>query len=190
MKKQELRNIYKEKRNELSEHSIDKFNDLILINFQKAQLRLINCVHTYLSSIKLAEPDTARIIRYLSFKNPSLKIVIPKIDIHSGNMSHYHFDQKTEMIKNIYGIDEPKDGKLVSENEIDLVLIPLLVFDKKGYRVGYGKGYYDKFLSHCKPDVIKIGLSFFQPIDEIEDINRFDIPLNLCVTPHQSYHFK
>lgn len=189
MKKQELRNIYKEKRNQLSHHIIDKFNDLILINFQKIPLRHLHCVHTYLSSLKLTEPDTATIMRYLAFKNPSLKILIPKIDIHTGDMVHYHFNEETEMIKNSYGIDEPKDGKLASENEIDLVLVPLLAFDKNGYRVGYGKGYYDKFLSRCKPDVIKIGLSFFEAVDKIKDINPFDIPLNFCVTPHQLYDF-
>jgi 5-formyltetrahydrofolate cyclo-ligase len=185
MKKQELRNIYKGKRKELSNQIIDKLNDLILVNFQKLKLPFINCVHTYLPSLKLAEPDTMKIIRYLAFKNPSLKIVIPKIDSHSGNMLHYYLEEKTEMVMNNYGIEEPKEGTLVSENEIDLALIPLLAFDKKGYRVGYGKGYYDKFLSRCKPDVLKIGISFFEPVNEIEDINAFDIPLNFCVTPHQ-----
>lgn len=189
MTKLELRNIYKEKRKELSIHAIEKFNDLILINFQKSELPFINCVHTYLPSLKLAEPDTAKIIRYLEFKNPLLKIAIPKIDIHTAKMIHYHFDEEIEMITNAYGIDEPKDGELISEKEIDLVLIPLLAFDKKGYRVGYGKGYYDRFLSHCNPLVIKAGLSFFEPLDEIEDINGFDIPLNFCVTPQKLYIF-
>ena len=75
-------------------------------------------------------------------------------------------------------------------NEIDLVLVPLLAFDKNGYRVGYGKGYYDKFLSNCRPDVIKIGLSFFDAVDEIEDIDDYDLPLNFCVTPQRLYDFE
>jgi len=189
MKKQELRNIFKEKRKALTVHDIEKFNDLILINFQKLKLPFINCAHTYIASLKLGEPDTATIIRYLQFKNPLIKIVIPKIDIHSGKMVHYHFDKGVEMITNTYGIDEPKEGNLISENEIDLVLIPLLAFDKKGYRVGFGKGYYDKFLSRCKPNVIKAGLSFFDPVDEIKDISGFDIPLNFCITPKETFSF-
>lgn len=189
MKKQELRKIYKEKRHALSVHDIEKFNDLILIHFQKSELPFVNCVHTYLASLKQAEPDTAKIIRFLEFKNPSLKIVIPKVDFHSEDMKHYHFDKEMELIENIFGIDEPKEGKQVSEKEIDMILIPLLAFDKRGYRVGYGKGYYDKFLSKCRPDAIKFGLSFFDPVDEIIDINTFDIPLNYCVTPHQLYAF-
>ena len=189
MTKQELRKIYKEKRQSLSIHDIEKFNDLILIHFQKSDLPFLNCVHTYLASLKQAEPDTAKILRFLEFKNPLLKIVIPKIDIHSGNMEHYHFHDDVQLIENIFGIDEPKEGERVSESDIDMVLIPLLSFDKKGYRVGYGKGYYDKFLLKCRPDAIKFGLSFFDPVDEIEDINSFDIPLNYCVTPHQLYVF-
>jgi 5-formyltetrahydrofolate cyclo-ligase len=189
MTKQDLRNIFKEKRKALSIHDIEKMNDLILINFQKLDLPFINCVHTYVASLKLGEPDTAVIIRYLQFKNPLVKIVIPKIDIHSESMVHYHFDEEMEMVSNAFGIDEPKEGNLISENEIDLVLIPLLAFDKRGFRVGFGKGYYDKFLARCKPDVIKTGLSFFDPVDEIKDISGFDIPLNFCITPKEIFSF-
>ncbi|HEU5366322.1 MAG TPA: 5-formyltetrahydrofolate cyclo-ligase [Hanamia sp.] len=189
MTKKELRNIFKEKRKALSVHDIEKFNDLILINFQKLKLPFINCVHTYVASLKLGEPDTATIVRYLQFINPLTKIVIPKVDIHSGSISHYHFEEGMELITNAYGIDEPKEGNLISEDEIDLVLIPLLAFDKKGFRVGFGKGYYDKFLARCKPNVIKTGLSFFDPVDEIKDISGFDIPLNFCITPKEIFSF-
>lgn len=190
MTKKELRKIYKEKRRLLSHHDIEKFNDLILINFQKAEIPFINCVHTYLPSLRLGEADTANIIRYLQFKNPSLKIVIPKIDIHTGLMNHYHYNKQTELINNAFGIDEPKEGTLIPESEIDLVLVPLLAFDKNGYRVGYGKGYYDKFLPQCKPGVIKAGLCFFETVESIEDINTFDIPLNFCITPLKLYTFE
>lgn len=189
MTKNQIRKIYKEKRKEISIPDIEKFNDLILINFQKINLQFIKCIHTYLTSLKLREPDTSKIIRYLQFKNPDLKVVVPKIDIHSGRMHHVHFDETAELINNTYGIDEPMGGNKVMENEIDLVLVPLLAFDQYGFRVGYGKGYYDRFLSKCRKDVIKIGLSFFEPVAEIEDINQFDISLNYCVTPQKLFDF-
>ncbi len=189
MTKNQLRSIYKEKRKEISLKEMEKYNDLILINFQMINLHFIKCIHTYLSSLKLREADTAEIIRYLEFKNPGLKVVVPKIDIHSGNMHHLHFDETSELINNAYGINEPTGGNKIIENEIDLVLVPLLAFDKYGFRVGYGKGYYDKFLSKCRKDVIKIGLSFFEPVDEIEDISQFDISLNYCVTPQKLFVF-
>ena len=104
-------------------------------------------------------------------------------------MHHLHFDETAELINNSYGIDEPADGNKIMENEIDLVLVPLLAFDKNGFRVGYGKGFYDKFFYQSRKDSIKIGLSFFEPVDEIEDINQFDIPLNYCVTPEELFIF-
>ena len=189
MNKQELRKLFKQKRKDLDLHAIEKFNDLILINFQKLPVPPIECVHTYLSSFKLGEPETANIIRYLQFNNPFIKVVIPKVDVHAEHLVHYHYDEEIELIKNKYGIDEPKEGEQISEDEIDMVLIPLLAFDKKGYRVGFGKGYYDKFLSRCRMDVIKVGLSFFDPVEKIEDITGYDIPLDFCVTPKDNFIF-
>ena len=107
----------------------------------------------------------------------------------SGNMQHFQYSDEMELVKNSFGIAEPAGGETFSPDEIDLVLVPLLAFDERGYRVGYGKGYYDRFLSECREDVIKIGLSFFEPEEQIDDINQFDIPLNYCVTPQEVYEF-
>ena len=189
MTKAELRKVYKEKRSRLSFREVEKFTDLILINFQKIQLPFISYMHTYIASGKLGEADTSALIRYLEFKNPGLKILVPKIDITSGGMQHFHFNDEVELISNTFGIAEPAGGETFSPGEIDLVLVPLLAFDKRGFRVGYGKGYYDKFLSECRRDVIKIGLSFFGPEEQVDDINQFDIPLNYCVTPQQVFEF-
>jgi len=104
-------------------------------------------------------------------------------------MNHIHFEDTSELINNEFGIDEPESGNKILEDEIDLVLVPLLAFDKKGFRVGYGKGFYDKFLFNCRIDTLKIGLSFFDPVDEIVDINQFDISLNYCVTPKDVFIF-
>jgi len=189
MKKTELRLIYKDQRKSLTVQQIEKLNDLILINFQKIPLTFINCVHTFLASLKLAEPDTAQIIRFLEFKNPQLKVVVPKIDIRTGNLNHIHVDDSSELMENAFGISEPKDGEKITETDIDAVLVPLLAFDKSGYRVGYGKGFYDKFLVNCRKDTIKIGLSFFDPVEKIDDLNPLDIPLNYCATPKQLFIF-
>ena len=67
--------------------------------------------------------------------------------------------------------------------------MPLLAFDEKGNRVGYGKGFYDKFLAECKPEVLKIGLSFFESEKMISDVLNTDIQLDLCVTPTKVYNF-
>ena len=189
MTKAELRKIYKEKRKLLSNSEVEKFTDCILINFQKIQLPFVSCVHTYMASEKLGEPGTSSITRYLQFKNPGLKVLVPKIDIASGTMQHFHFDDDVEFESNVFGISEPASGKIFSPAEIELALIPLLAYDLRGFRVGYGKGYYDRFLAECRKDIIKIGLSFFEPEELIDDINQFDIPLNYCITPDKLFEF-
>jgi 5-formyltetrahydrofolate cyclo-ligase len=189
MTKAELRKIYKEKRTRLTPGEIVKNNDLILINFQKINLPFISHLHTYISSPKLREPETSAIIRYLQFKNPGLTIMVPKINVTSGEMEHVHYHEETEFEDNVFGIPEPVSGMAFEPNEIDLVLIPLLAFDKHGFRVGYGKGHYDRFLSKCRDDIIKAGICFFEPVDEVEDIDQYDIPLNYCVTPQHVFEF-
>ena len=185
-----LRRQYREKRSLLSDTEISKMTDLMLINFQKLDLPFVNCVHTYLASADQHEIDTYIFTRYLEFLNPDLKIVIPKIDPADGSMKHFIFNEETELVLNQFGIPEPAKGDEVHVSKIELVLTPLLLFDQRGFRVGYGKGYYDKFFATCSRNVIKIGLSFFEPIPVINDINRYDIPLNYCITPGKIFEFK
>ncbi|MEO5501514.1 MAG: 5-formyltetrahydrofolate cyclo-ligase [Ginsengibacter sp.] len=189
MNKSELRLLYKKKRAELSSSEIARFNDLILIQFQKLSIGFINCVHTYLPSMKLREPDTALIIRYLEFTNPELKVAVPSINKISGILDHYYLEEQSLRMINKFGIEEVHEGEPVSISEIDLVLVPMLAFDNDGYRVGYGKGYYDKFLSLCRADTLVVGLSFFAPEEKIDDRNEFDIALNFCITPSEIFNF-
>ena len=67
--------------------------------------------------------------------------------------------------------------------------MPLIIVDKIGNRVGYGKGYYDRFLINCDKKVIKVGLSFFDIIEKIEDTTYNDIRLNYCITPKKIIKF-
>lgn len=189
MTKAELRIIYKEKRKQISWKDRERWTDLVLINFQKLDLPFINCVHTYLAIENQNEVETQNITRYLKFKNPGIKIVVPKINLNAGEMQHYIFNDDVEMTPNSFGIIEPVKGEKVNAGEIDLVLTPLLAFDKKGYRVGYGKGFYDKFFQQCDSNVIRIGLGFFDAEELIEDINIYDIPLHYCITPNLVYTF-
>jgi 5-formyltetrahydrofolate cyclo-ligase len=97
---------------------------------------------------------------------------------------------ETKLVFNKWGILEPSGGQAVEPKEIDVVLTPMLAGDKRGFRVGYGKGYYDKFFSLCRPDVLKIGLSYFPPIEEISDVHEFDVKLDYCVTPEEVFSFE
>jgi 5-formyltetrahydrofolate cyclo-ligase len=102
---------------------------------------------------------------------------------------HYLLTDNTKLTISEYGIPEPVEGIEVPSNKADVVFVPLLAFDTKGHRVGYGKGFYDRFLMECKPDVIKIGLSFFEAEEELIAVNPTDVALDFCVTPKKVYAF-
>lgn len=191
MKKKDSRNFFKEKRLQLLPAEIEKLDDLLLIQFQKIIMDIPSLIMTYAPIKKLNEFDPQLITDYCYFKNSAQQlfypILIKKKD--KDEMIAVIVDDNTVFETNKYGIDEPIDGLDMFATEIDMVIVPLLCFDKKGYRVGYGKGYYDRFLKSCRKDCIKIGFSYFEPIDKIEDVDRYDIKLNYCITPHNIFTF-
>lgn len=85
------------------------------------------------------------------------------------------------MQPNKYGVPEPVNAKEVLEHKIDLVFVPLLISDIHNFRVGYGKGFYDRFLANCKPTAKFIGLNFFEPVLKIDDIHPLDISLHQVI---------
>jgi len=187
MTKKEARIIYKQKRMELTDKEKVRMSDLILIRFQELSLPPIQTIHTYLAVAAQNEIDTSVIVRYMSFRHPGLLQVVPRVE--GDGLQHYFYEDETKLERNQWGIPEPVDAEMADPLSIDLVLVPLLCFDQNGNRVGYGKGYYDRFLASCRKDVLKIGLSYFEAEDRIEDHEEFDIPLNYCVTPNRLYEF-
>lgn len=189
MTKNECRKIFREKRKLLSWLELQKWDDLLLIQFQKIDLPFVEYIHTYLAIENEKEIDTSPILEYLKFRNPGLITLVPRINFATGHFEQVVLDEDTELVPNGFGIPEPAAGETVPADETDIVLLPLLAFDQRGYRVGYGKGYYDKFLEGCREDVIKIGLSYFEPVECIDDGTGYDVPLDYCVTPFMLYDF-
>lgn len=189
MQKQELRKEYLEKRKALSDAEVESFSKKVHDwFFRSIPVHAYATIHTFLPIKRNHEIDTWLIINTLQ-KDFATDIVIPKSH-DDGTMSHYLLTKDTVFEENKWKIPEPSPvGSLqYSVKKIDLVLIPLLCFDKKGYRVGYGKGYYDRFLAKCRPDVMKIGLSIFEPVDEIT-VDAFDVKMNYCITPNKIWSF-
>lgn len=182
MKKQKLREIYKQKRNDLSFDEIIKLQENIYQQVYNLDISEVKNVHLFLSMRKFKEIDTAPLISY--FRNKNKRIVVSKCNFKDHTLSHFYFEKDTVLELNKYGVPEPVNAVLVNEIELDLIFIPMLISDHKNYRVGYGKGYYDRFLSHCRKDVKLIGLNFFKPIEEIEDVNEFDIALQEVIYPN------
>ena len=182
MNKTELRQKYKALRNSLSENEVEEMSLAVANKILALQLWEKTYFHIFLPITEQKEVNTEFILHLLSGKDK--EIIVSKADFATRNMTHFLLTDNTKIKKNEYNIPEPVDGIEVPSNKIDVVFVPLLAFDKKGHRVGYGKGFYDKFLSECKPDVIKIGLSFFEPEEIIEDVFEGDIQLDYCVTPN------
>ncbi|KGL58922.1 5-formyltetrahydrofolate cyclo-ligase [Polaribacter sp. Hel1_85] len=181
MKKQELRKIYKQKRRDLSTIEVEKLQENIYQQVFEFDFSSIKIVHIFLTIERLLELNTNPIIDFLLLKNKA--IVVSVSDFSTNTLTHFLFDRKTKLKVSSFGIPEPSNGIEIDAKKIDLVFVPLLISDEKKYRVGYGKGFYDRFLAECRKDVKTIGLNFFQPIDVIEDINQFDIPLHQVIYP-------
>ena len=189
MTKKELRRVYAEKRRQLTMQESVVLDDLVLIQFQQWPLPDLQTLLSYWPINEKAEVNTHLMADYLSFRIPGLQLAFPVIDMKTNLLKAVAVEEGMEFSQNAYGIAEPVAGKEIHALDIDAVFVPLLVFDIKGYRVGYGKGFYDRFLSVCRDDVYKIGFSHFDPVDCIDDINQFDVPLNLCITPNKIYEF-
>ncbi len=193
MTKVEIRKIYKEKRRALTEENCENFNKKIHnLVFSRLAIHRYSPIHLFLPILRNIEPDTRLIINTLR-KDFAPDLYIGK-SLENGEMLHVKYDTTTVLETNAWGIEEPKDlnNSNNSEaffekyrNEDILVFVPLLAFDKKGNRVGYGKGYYDKFLKFASKDTTIVGLSLFEPVDLIEDTNVFDVKMNFCVTPER-----
>ena len=187
MLKAELRKKYKALRKALSTNHIDDLSMAIDNQLLKLPIWDLSFYHIFLAIEEQKEVNTDYILNILSGKDKH--IVISKSDFETRNMAHFLLTDSTIIKKNEYNIPEPIDGIEILNDKIEVVFIPLLAFDKKGHRVGYGKGFYDKFLSECKPETIKIGLSFFEAETEITNVFESDITLDYCVTPTNIYKF-
>jgi 5-formyltetrahydrofolate cyclo-ligase len=187
MNKKELRIKYKTLRSQLSENDLEEMSLAIANGVLTLPIWEKTYFHIFLPITEHKEVNTEYILHLLSGKDK--EIVVSKSNFETRNMTHFLLTDNTKIKKNQYNIPEPVDGLEVPTSKINVVFVPLLAFDKTGHRAGYGKGFYDKFLTECKPETLKIGLSFFEPEEIIEDVFENDVKLDYCVTPNGVYRF-
>ncbi|NOU37544.1 MAG: 5-formyltetrahydrofolate cyclo-ligase [Ferruginibacter sp.] len=188
MLKEEIRILYKKRRREISVTQKEKLEDLMLIQFQKLFIDIEGVIMTYAPIDSMNEYNPYLIEEYCFFKNESVQLAYPVVDFVTDTLKVFLIKDETDFAKNIYGIEEPIGATEIKPSYIKIMFVPLLAFDSNGYRVGYGKGYYDKLLSFCNPNLIKIGFSFFEDVI-IDDINNFDKKIDYCITPNKIYQF-
>jgi 5-formyltetrahydrofolate cyclo-ligase len=185
--KKELRLHYKNLRAALSIDDIEEKSLAIANELLQLLIWDKTYYHVFLPIEEQKEVNTEYILHLLSGKDK--EIVISKSDFETRKMSHFLLTDNTKIKKNEYNIPEPINGLPVPSETIEVVFVPLLAFDVFGNRIGYGKGFYDKFLAECKPETIKIGLSFFEAVNQIDDVFESDVKLDYCVTPEKVYEF-
>lgn len=177
--KKALRNFFLNKRISLSDKTHEKKSFEITNHCLKLPIWEKDYFHLFLPIKGKAEIDTTLILTLLQGRDK--QIIVPKIK--GTRLESILLTDNTKLQINNWGIPEPEKGLILDPKQIEVVFIPLLVFDKEGNRLGYGKGYYDQLLISCKPSVLKIGLSFFEAIDKIEGVKSNDLILDYCVTP-------
>ena len=187
MDKKEARKKSKEARKQLSQEEIEDKSLEIANQLLRMNIWDKLYYHLFLTIVEQKEINTEYILQILAGKDK--EIVISKCDFATLGMTHFLLTDNTKIKKNSYNVPEPVDGLEVPDEKIDVVFVPLLAYDKQGNRVGYGKGFYDNFLSKCKPETIKIGLSFFPPEEKINDVSANDVKLDFCVTPEGIFEF-
>ena len=187
MEKKVLRSKYKVLRQSLSQEEIEDKSLAIANQLLRMDIWDKLYYHLFLTIEEQKEINTEYMLQILAGKDK--EIVISKCEFETLGMTHFLLTDNTKIKKNNYNVPEPVDGIEVPDAKIDVVFVPLLAYDKQGNRVGYGKGFYDNFLSKCKPETIKIGLSFFPPEEKINDVFESDVKLDFCVTPDEVIKF-
>jgi 5-formyltetrahydrofolate cyclo-ligase len=157
--------------------------------FGSIDMSAVRVLHCFVSIEHLGEVDTRPIFQRIWNDFSEIQTVVPRIDRTTDQLESLRYGRDVELALNRWQIHEPVHDERVEPFEIDIVVVPLLCFDERGHRVGYGKAYYDRFLAKTRSDCQKIGLCVFPPVDEITDANELDVKLDLCITPEKIYRF-
>ena len=145
-------------------------------------------IHLYLSISALAEVSTSPIIDGLALMDKQLSVPV----IRNGELLTALFRKGDALRSAQFGIPEPEVALVCDESNLDVVLLPLLAFDERGYRIGYGGGFYDRFLQRLSLQGVtpcRIGLSFLlQKVDAVP-ADSWDEPLDGVVHEHGIIRF-
>lgn len=185
MLKAELRKKYLQKRKALSSDEAFLSSQKIFENFRTYfQPEYGQKVHVFIPILKFNEIDTQIFINFFLEKN--IRVYVPKVV--ETLISVEIFSDTVFEISN-WGIPEPISNQDSGENYFDYIITPLLYCDKRGHRVGYGKGFYDAFFESISPQSKKVGINYFGPDEIIDDVWENDIPLDYLVTPTEVLSF-
>ena len=148
-------------------------------------------LHVFLPRVGKKEVNTWLLVERLRAQRPAVQLVVPRVVPGTFELEHYRLTPEVPLLTSRWGIPEPDPlrAERILPSGLDLVLVPLLAFDEEGYRLGYGGGFYDRFLPLCRPEVPTIGLSLFGPVASIPDRHAYDQRLDACFTPEADWYW-
>lgn len=176
-KKEELRKYYKHKRSMLSDEKIDVYSSSIAKSFLENFLEKGVVFHVFKNMKKFNEVDTSFIIESLLHLGKT--VALPKMN--KDDLFSCQIEEKQRYKTNSFGVQEPNPCIEINSDKIDIIIVPLLICDKEGYRIGYGGGFYDRFLNDL--NAIKVGINFFKPLENVSFKEEHDISLDYLITP-------
>jgi 5-formyltetrahydrofolate cyclo-ligase len=188
MTKAELRTQYKARRAALPPEMVAALTQQITERFfaDETILAALNIpdavLHTYLPIRQQNEVNTWPIIRRVWAEWPHVRVLSSVTDPTAHTLISFTLSPDTYLTENRWGIPEPTQPTQRATDVPTLVIVPLLVFDGRGHRIGYGGGYYDRFLAELPPTCLMVGLSFFSPTNQYWAVEETDVPLALFVT--------
>lgn len=114
-------------------------------------------------------------------------LVFPRVSGES--LEFVVIESVAELVPGAFGVFEPSGCRLVPAEKLDLVVVPGVAFDKRGHRLGYGRGYYDRALAKCLGSCMKVGFSYdFQLVDELP-ATEYDETLSVLITESSMINF-
>lgn len=147
----------------------------------------IKHIHVFLPIERLFEIDTFPFINMLF--EEGFQVYTAVTDFEQETMRTVRLSEDTVFREDKLGLPVPlSSDEIQDEQVLDIVFVPLLAFDLSGVRIGYGKGYYDRFLARLMPKTLKIGLSYFPPEDRLP-FEDHDIRLDACILPDSVSYF-
>ncbi|MBC7485294.1 MAG: 5-formyltetrahydrofolate cyclo-ligase [Cytophagaceae bacterium] len=174
---------YLEQRRALTvEERVQKSHAITEYYFNLFERERPEVVHLFLSMPAKSEVDTRFVLQRLNQEYPQVKTVTSVIAENQISMLTIEVRMDTPLVLNNWGIPEPTTRIVFPEQEIQEVLTPLLAMDAEGIRLGYGKGFYDRFFVSCSSSVKRTGINFFPIVHHELPKDSWDIALHRLVS--------
>ncbi|MEX0722787.1 MAG: 5-formyltetrahydrofolate cyclo-ligase [Gracilimonas sp.] len=178
-RKQDLRDQVLSKREAYSLEEWQRKSDQILRLFLGLdEYKNAEVVHSYVSINERREVCTDQLIEEL-FQDDK-KAVVPIVNFTDETLSHSVIHSLEDLERNQWGVREPKEPEFIGVSELDIIIVPMAAADRSGNRLGYGKGFYDRFLQ--KANALKVGFVFDEFLFDEIPVEEFDVKLDVIIT--------